>query len=153
MSETVKKRERNWRLIAAVTSSAGLAAISGCGGQKQVETVTVTTPGKIAKPLSRKTLLPHSRHPEIEQFGANTFANYFSASGQGPFLDIGARVVVDCIQIGPVAAAPSVHGKWYHLIGPETDRGYFVAANTFENGNPNDMTLAVDPKVPDCPAP
>jgi len=28
-----------------------------------------------------------------------------------------------------------------------------VAVNTFENGNPNDMTLAVDPNVPPCPAP
>jgi len=145
MFEGVKKRETNWRVFAAVASSVGVAAVAGCGGgQKTVETVTVTTPGPGAT-------APHE-YVETEQFGADTFANYRNASGKGPHLDVGARVVVDCLQTGPVAAAPSVHGKWYHLIAPEADRGYYVAVNTFENGNPNDMTLAVDPKVPPCPA-
>jgi hypothetical protein len=148
MFEGVKKRETNWRVFAAVASSAGIAAVAGCGGgQKTV------APGENANPLSHGSLLPNSRHNEIEQFGANTFANYLNASGMGPHLDIGSRVVVDCLQTGPVTATPTVHGKWYHLIDPAADKGYFVAANTFENGNPNDMTLAVDPKVPDCPAP
>jgi hypothetical protein len=148
MFEGVKKREINWRVFAAVASSVGVAAVAGCGGgQKTVETVTATTPGPGATG-------PHE-YVETEQSesGADTFANYRDASRKGPHLDVGARVVVDCLQIGPVAAAPSVHGKWYHLIGPEADRGYYVAANTFENGNPNDMTLAVDPNVPECPTP
>jgi hypothetical protein len=144
--------ENRLRTAAGIAVAAGALAVSGCGGDKQTETVTVTEPAPSAtKPLDTKPLLPGSRHKEIEQFGANTFASYLNASGEGPHLEIGQAVVVDCLATGPEAAAPSVHGRWYHLIDPETYSGYFVAANTFENGNPNDMTLAVDPKVPPCP--
>jgi hypothetical protein len=56
---------------------------------------------------------------------------------------------------GPDAAAPSTHGKWYHLTGPAEYAGRFAAANTFVNGDesgPLSQQPPVDPAVPACPA-
>lgn len=94
------------------------------------------------------------RHPEVEQFGAPTFGDYTHAAEPGPFLQRGAKVIVDCVAKGPIAAAPSAEGEWYHLVAPKTYAGEYVAANTFENGDtsgPLSSQPAVDPRVPHCP--
>lgn len=104
--------------------------------------------------------LPGSVHPEVQQFGADTFVDYTDASGRGPKIPVGAVVIVDCLAIGPEAAAPTARGKWYHITDdPNTTEddqwvGRFAAANTFENGDtsgPLESQPAVDPAVPPCP--
>lgn len=132
MFEGLRLRERSLSARGQACVAAGVFMLAGCGGHAQ----------------AKKEL-----HSEIEQFGANTFTDFNNASGIGPYLKIGAKVVVDCIATGPVDAAPSVHGKWYHIEGPKPYSNLYVAANTFENGNPNDMSLAVDPNVPVCSTP
>lgn len=139
----------------SVLLASGALALAGCGGH----TVTVTegAPTQRAHVETKPgpaVLLKGSRHEEIEQFGAETFADYTHASGIGPYLVKGAKVIVDCVATGPVAAAPSAKGKWYHMEAPNTDAGYFAAANTFENGDtsgPLSSQPAVDPAVPECP--
>ena len=100
-----------------------------------------------------KTLSHRTGHVEIEQFGANAFRDYKSASEVGPYLLKGAHVRVDCLAKGPIDAAPSANGEWYHIIGPKPYVNEYAAANTFDNGDthgPLKSQPAVDPKVPLC---
>ncbi len=93
-------------------------------------------------------------YPEVQQFGADTFKDYATASGVGPHIMKGAEVRVYCVERGPVEAAPSVNGVWYLLSEPDEVNGLYVAANTFENGStegPLSEQPAVDPIVPECP--
>lgn len=124
MFETLKTSK-----TARVLLATGTVALAGCGDH------------------------PRHEHVEIEQFGANTFMDYQHASGMGPYLDKGQKVEVDCLETGPVAAAPSAEGKWYRIVDPKEYKGLFVAANSFENGDtqgPLSSQPAVDPKVPNC---
>jgi hypothetical protein len=127
---------RNPRVVTLVTFlGLGGLGIAGCGGSND------------------RSSGEQVRYPEIEQFGANTFKNYEHVDGVGYPLEIGQRVVVDCLASGPVAAAPSAEGKWYHIVAPEKYKDYYAAANTFENGDtsgPPSEQPAVDPNVPDC---
>ena len=91
---------------------------------------------------------------ETQQFGADTFSDYKHASGKGPRMPVGTVVQVDCLAVGPEAAAPSVHGNWYHVVGPDPYTGFYIAANTFLNGdNPNtplSQQHARDERLPLC---
>jgi len=102
---------------------------------------------------SNKTLSHRTGHVEIEQFGAPTFGDYQSVSDVGSYLLKGTRVTVDCLAKGPVDAAPSADGEWYHITGPKPYANEYAAANTFDNGDthgPLKSQPAVDPKVPLC---
>ena len=105
--------------------------------------VVATSCGKDAKTFS-----------ETQQFGADTFSDYKHASGKGPRMPVGTVVQVDCLAVGPEAAAPSVHGNWYHVVGPDPYTGFYIAANTFLNGdNPNtplSQQHARDERLPLC---
>lgn len=108
---------------------------------------TTNSTTSTSKPTPRKT------YTEVQQFGANTFSDYKRAAGIGPYLPIQTVVQVDCLAIGPEEAAPSAHGKWYHIVGPQQWNNYYAAANTFENGDttgPLSEQPAVDPAVPLC---
>ncbi len=141
--------ETNWRIRGGIIISGGALALAGagCGGATKSET---SAPPNVQ--LGQKVLLKGSNHQETEQFGANTFRDYVNASGVGHHLEKGNKVDVDCLATGPVDAAPSAEGKWYHIESPEPYSGDYVAANTFENGNASN-DVAVDPRVPDCPTP
>lgn len=126
---------------------------------KAAPVTTPSTPTTFPRP-GPATLLPGSKHREVQQFGADTFVEYRNASGVGPRLPKGTVILADCLATGPEEAAPSARGKWYHITDdPNTTEddqwvGYFVAANTFENGDtsgPLESQPAVDPAVPSCP--
>ena len=128
------------------------------GRAPSAEATSVATkspaPGDATPRPGASILLKDSHHPETQQFGAQTFTDYEHAYGPGPRLPVGAVVDVDCLATGPEAAAPSVHGKWYHLTGPDPYTGYYAAANTFVNGDasgPLSEQPPVDPAVPNCP--
>jgi hypothetical protein len=150
MKEVLSKRALAVPLAVALGSA-------GCGGATRTVTERAasqpTTAPAHTKP-GPAVLLKGSHHTEIEQFEANSFADYVHVTGYGPRLLKGTRVDVDCVATGPVAAAPSAKGKWYHFEGPARFAGYYAAANTFENGDtsgPLSSQPAVDPKVPACP--
>ena len=145
------RRVRGW--LAPVLAVAALT--SACSTSPSASPSTETTAPIRTVPVVPKpgpaVLLPGSQHEEIEQFGADTFTDYRNASGVGPYLPIGAVVEVDCLATGPEAAAPTVHGRWYHFVAPKGYAGYFAAANTFENGDTSPSGPAVDAAVPPCP--
>lgn len=153
-TRSVNHRRRG-RLGSAIALVAVFAA--SCGGDGKEDTTrassSTTTTEAYAAP-GPAVLLPDSHHTEVQQFGAPTFADYIRVSGPGPYLPKGAEVEVDCVATGPIEAAPSAKGMWYHMTGPEPYAGYYAAANTFENGDtdgPLSEQPAVDPNVPFCP--
>lgn len=125
-SAELTRGERTRRTFGKVILTGSLAVLSACGGGHSLtskETITKptapsTVPGVNPEP-GPSVLLKGSNHIEIEQFGTSTFTDYTHAYGVGPKLAVGTKVIVDCIAIGPVAAAPSTNGKWYHIEGPE----------------------------------
>ena len=161
------KRGRSRFGRALGVAAAAITLLVGCSGDGDRETTAATststsaaaevgtTAGSTVYPEPRRgVLLRGQRHVEKQQFGADTFVNYQNASGKGPRIPIGMEVVVDCVATGPVEAAPSAKGKWYHIIEPPELNGYYVAANTFENGDtsgPIEEQPAVDPNVKSCP--
>lgn len=152
----IAKRPRYQRW--GYTGSVLLASLTlaNCGGKDSAEVAPSQTVGP-----GKKVLLEGSVHKEVQQQpSANTFADYEHVAGFGPEIKQGTEVAVDCLATGPVEAAPTADGKWYHLTtspdvpGSEKYAGYFVAANTFENGDTSGELKdqpAVDPAVPDCP--
>lgn len=151
-------------LAAAATAITLLVACSGDGDRETTAATSTstsavpevgTTAGSVVYPQPRRgVLLRGQRHVERQQFGADTFVNFENASGKGPRIPIGMEVVVDCVATGPVEAAPTAKGKWYHIIEPPELDGYYVAANTFENGDtsrPLNEQPPVDPNVKPCP--
>jgi hypothetical protein len=101
---------------------------------------------------------PPKTYKEVQQFGAPTFGDYEHAAEPGIKIPLGATVEVNCVEHGPVEAAPSTKGSWYHLTGPEpygTGNNLYAATNTFWNQDtkptgPLSEQLAVDPRVPNC---
>lgn len=125
----------NILLAGRVVLATGTLALTACGGHHDA----AASKGR--------------QYTEIEQFGADTFHSYKNASGIGPHLDVHQSVTVDCLAIGPVNAAPSTEGKWYHITSPGRYAGMYAAANTFENGDtsgPVSSQPDVDPDVPNC---
>lgn len=151
--------------IPALVTSVALASCGGGSGESASTAQRAgqgNDGGNVYHPYKAPDVrLPGSRHVEVEQFGAPTFEDYVHVSGPGPQIPIGTKVVVDCLETGPLAAAPSAHGnpgesgsKWYHMVDPPKYRGFSAAANTFENGDtsgPVSSQPAEDPAVPDCP--
>lgn len=114
------------------------------------------TPLAVGNPaqLGRAVLLKGSFHTAVSQYGPETFDSYIDASGIGPTIKPGDAITVDCYVIGPVEAAPSAKGKWYHIIGPPQLAGDFAATNTFYNQEKPELpdeNNAVDPRIPACP--
>jgi hypothetical protein len=157
-------RSNNILVRSGVVLLTGAALLTGCVSVESSQpngTSYSASPQATLKPQqpptvtpNTKVLLPGSSHTEVQQFGANTFINYKTVSGYGPQLPKGTTVAVDCLATGPTETAPSVKGRWYHLIGPAQYAGYFAAANTFENGStegPLESQPPVDPNVPACP--
>jgi len=162
-------QRRSWRLVLPAATLVGALLVAGCGSTKRSsgDVSNSNNPsfsvglgsGQGSSSASQPkpgpaVLLPGSRHEEIQQFGAGTFTDYVHAYGAGPPIPLGQHVTVDCVATGPVPAAPSAEGKWYHMTGPGEYAGYYSAANTFENGDttgPLSSQPPVDPHVPACP--
>ncbi|HSH17746.1 MAG TPA: hypothetical protein VK978_00015 [Candidatus Saccharimonadales bacterium] len=74
----------------------------------------------------------------------------------------GERVLVECVQSGPIEAAPSAHGNepndphayWYRIAQPEDWANGYTAANNFWNVEdkniPFEQQPAIDPRIPAC---
>ncbi len=142
--------------IGTLAACGGTKATSGSASNKNSVSDTASV-SDLSVPLFRAVLLKGSRHVEIEKFGATTYTDYETVNQiHGPRLAKGTRVTVDCLATGPVDVAPSADGEWYHISSPVEYAGFFVAANTFKNGDDRGSLRsqpAVDPTVPSCPAP
>lgn len=84
--------------------------------------------------------------------GANTFANYHNASGEGPAVAAGDYVHVLCKVYDPTVASSNPDGYWYLIADSPWNDVYYAAANTFMNGDPwnGPYTHNTDFGVPDC---
>lgn len=84
--------------------------------------------------------------------GANSFSNYHNASGMGPHLDHGAWVEVSCKVYDPTIPSVSPGGYWYRIHSSPWNDQYYIAANTFYNGDPpgGPYTHSTDMAVRDC---
>ena len=151
LRDTIRRR---WKILAAL----GLVSFTGAGCSSASFGTPAATPTFRAVPSYTPDMAaqqPGGR-VEIEQFGANTFANYQNASGEGPYLPIGQRVVTACLIYDPGTSVLSTGGLWYRLVQPAGPNGTteYAPANTFWNQpdpQPPDQDHAYDPQVPVCP--
>jgi hypothetical protein len=98
---------------------------------------------------------PESKlYPEQQgSHGANTFTNPHNASGMGPRVDAWAWVNISCKVYAPEIASVNPDGYWYRLHDAPWNDQYYVAANTFWNGDvPGQLpyTHNTDWSVPNC---
>jgi hypothetical protein len=133
-------RRRAGRWTTALTLAAGLPALLvGCGGSDNKSDAQAPTPSSTAAS-------PNSAGPsttakagefltEWSQKDVRSFDNYVDASGRGPDIPAGTRVLVRCYVEGPKDAAPSAEGQWYLLAGPEPWEDKYAATNPFNNGD------------------
>lgn len=85
--------------------------------------------------------------------GANSFANPHNASGVGPHLDAMTYVQVSCKLYDPYIASVNPDGYWYRIASANWNNNYYVAANTFWNGDipgQKPYTHNTDWNVPNC---
>jgi hypothetical protein len=96
---------------------------------------------------------PPTTYTEQEgHFGANTFANYQNASGEGAKVAAAMYVQVSCKVYAPSIGSASPDGYWYRISGSPWNNQYYAVANTFMNGDPwgGPYTHNTDFNVPDC---
>lgn len=85
--------------------------------------------------------------------GANSFSNPFNASGQGPRLEPMTWVDVSCKVYAPQIASVNPDGYWYRIASAPWNNAYYIAANTFWNGDvpgQTPYTHNTDWSVPTC---
>jgi pimeloyl-ACP methyl ester carboxylesterase len=85
--------------------------------------------------------------------GANTFANYHNASGVGPRVDAMTYIQVSCKVYDPFIGSVNPDGYWYRIASSPWNNAYYVAANTFWNGDVPGQppyTHNTDGNVPNC---
>ncbi len=161
---TAESVTRRGRLPLVILAAGGILVACATGGglsSKESHPPTATTAPAALKAVPGTVIVPGSEHVEVSQYGADTFKDYRNTSGKGGHIDVGQRVLVDCVVLdGPLEAAPSARGLWYHGIGPDdqtfgfTVAGRFLPANTFWNQEPPqppDHNQPYDALVPQCP--
>lgn len=85
--------------------------------------------------------------------GADSFADPHNASGPGPHLDAKTYVQVSCKVYAPQIASATPDGYWYRIASAPWSDKYYVAANTFWNGDvpgQRPYTHFTDMNVPNC---
>lgn len=85
--------------------------------------------------------------------GANSFTNPHNASGMGPHLDAMTYVQVGCKVYAPEIQSINPDGYWYRIASAPWNNAYYVAANTFWNGDvpgQKPYTHNTDWNVPNC---
>ncbi len=129
---------RTWALAGAFVLAIGLIAASlGSPGQSK-STSSHATP---------------RREQEWNRHGASTFRNHHAVTGKGRAIAFKEVVRVSCRVHDPSIMSVVPDGYWYRIASKPWDNKYFVAANTFLNGDPpgGPYTHNTDFKVPVCP--
>lgn len=104
-------------------------------------------------PTATRRLTPSGSHTEEEwHTGANSFSDPVNASGVGPKVAPAQQVQVSCKLYDPSIASVNPGGYWYRISSAPWDDKYYVAANTFLNGDPwnGPYTHPTDLSVPNC---
>jgi surface antigen len=86
-------------------------------------------------------------------YGANSFSDPHNASGMGTHLAAMAYVQVSCKLYDPTIASVNPDGYWYRIASAPWSNNYYVAANTFWNGDipgHKPYTHNTDWNVPNC---
>jgi hypothetical protein len=83
-----------------------------------------------------------------------TFRNPLVFGGLGPSVQPGKKVEVVCRFYQPNAEASVKPGWWYLIDSPPWNRQYYIAANSYLNGDPPEgpHIIPVDNGVPECTA-
>ncbi len=111
------------------------------------------TPTPRPTPTSTPVPQPKTWTEQEGDFGANSFSNPHNASGMGPHLDPMVYVQVSCKLYDPYIASVNPDGYWYRIASAPWNNNYYVAANTFWNGDipgHKPYTHNTDWNVPNC---
>lgn len=111
-----------------------------------------TPPTPTSAPYTPPTPVPTWTEQEGSH-GANSFVNPHNASGMGPRLDAMAYVQVSCKVYAPEITSVNPDGYWYRIASAPWNNGYYIAANTFWNGDVPGVypyTHNTDWNVPNC---
>lgn len=111
-------------------------------------------PDKKGSPATCTTWPPAQVWPEQQGTrGANSFSNPHNASGQGPAVGSYAWVDVSCKVYAPEIQSVNPDGYWYRIHSAPWNDSYYIAANTFWNGDvpgQRPYTHNTDWSVRDC---
>lgn len=141
-------RRRPWvALVAAVSLLVTLAAVAivlrGAHHSSSIRAVAATTEQQSA-----------GQHSELEfhKGGAPSMADPHDVAGVGPRIDFGKTAMVSCKLLAPSIGSVSPDGYWYRIATAPWNDHYYVAANTFLNGDPvrGPYSHNTDFAVPDC---
>lgn len=89
---------------------------------------------------------------QFHKVGAPSLLDPHDIAGLGPRLDFGKAVTVSCKMFAPSIGSVSPDGYWYRVSTSPWNNHYYVAANTFLNGDPRSgpYTHNTDFVIPDC---
>jgi transcriptional regulator with XRE-family HTH domain len=144
-----------------VKAPAGRLVAAGLAAVAAVVTVVILAWSHDASAPERPT---HSRPPspsvpastwqeqEFHRGGAPSFLDPTSPAGEGPRLAFKQVVLVACKVRAPSIPSVTPDGYWYLVASPPWNRHYYVAANTFLNGDPpaGPYTHNTDSQVRTC---
>lgn len=119
-------------------------------------TQPATTRPPTTQPVTTRppTTQPRTYPAQQASRGADSFQNPHNASGVGPRVVPNQWVDVSCKLYDPYIASVNPDGYWYRIASPPWSNGYYVAANTFWNGDtpatPRSEWHNTDFSIPDC---
>lgn len=127
-----------------------------------VDTATGRSTGRVNFTIAAPPTAPptHQNPPPAKTWreqqgsrGANSFSNPHNASGMGPRIEPYAWVDVSCKLHDPTIESVNPDGYWYRIASAPWNNAYYIAANTFWNGDvpgQTSYTHNTDFAVRDC---
>lgn len=141
----IPARVRRSRTVAAVFAVAGLAV--AIAALLIVRPVRSSSASRI-----NDSDVAWTTEVQFHKGGAPSLLDPHDIAGLGPHLDFERTVTVSCKIFAPSIGSVSPDGYWYRVSTPPWSDRYYVAANTFLNGDPKagPYTHNTDYAIPDC---